>query len=181
MNYWKRNKAALAAKRRKKWKNDPDFRNRQKGRDEIRRASLREKKLKGVLATMRQRVDEHFPAGPGLQIPRKGIKGSKTIGVTTMGLAMILDRSQDTIQAWLSQGILPGYSEKVGGYRLFHKKYCLLIVEALYETLRQNLRGDSELLKEILHQKVVKARLEVLPNGGEKESEKERTQKGAGR
>jgi len=179
MNYWEKNKKALSVKRKKKWAEDPAFRKRQKERDQARRQKLRQEKLEGVLAGMKQRLIQSFDGS--LSVPRLGIVSSETVGLTTTGLGYVLDRSRDTVQAWLAQGVLPGYSERWGSYRLFHRDYCNVIVEAFYEMLQENLRGNSRRFKEILTAKVQASKLEVLPNGSkEKEKEKEGCAEGRG-
>ena len=177
MNWWTKNKDRLSKNRKMRWNLDAPFRKRQKDRDAKRREGIRVSKVDKILKDMNKRLIIAFGTD-NFAVPRLGIYASETTGLTTTGLGYVLGRSQSTIQSWLAQGVLPGCSVVIRGWSLFDRPLCELIVLALYETLKRDLRGDSKVLKEILTRFIEAVNLEVLTDGSKEKSEEESKSKG---
>jgi len=171
----KKNREKLNERRRKRWREDSEFREKQAKRDRERRERLRKQKVKGNLDQYLERLVIALE-GKGKTKPRMvQVKGKEVPMLTTGGLAEVVGRHVVRVQQWLADGLVPGCSAWLGHYRLFSGELARLICEALYETELQNARGDADLFKRLVSQKIVEHRVEV--SDGKEEGRQEGKEK----
>ena len=163
---WEQYKAALSARRKQKWREDIAYRAAQIQRDKKRRERLRKAVMltkQGHYLSRLQKVLE----GKGKIKPVKiAHGGTQELMLSTGGLADVVERTVVRIQQWLREGLLPGHTCRIANRRFFSVDYVRAICQALYETELQNARGDSEIFRAVVREKVLCEGIEVRDGEG---------------
>jgi len=150
-NYYDEHRDEISKKRSKRWKSDPEYRDRvrQRGEEEraLRRAKLHQDRLEADKA-----ASEAYWDGRRILTPRVGeVGGQPQIVYSTGALGRAIYRTMPTVRRWIANRVLPGYSWKdEHGRYWFSQDFCNAARTAVERVYLYDGRRSEKIMRQLL-------------------------------
>jgi len=171
------------AKRRARYRNDPEYRQAVLERSRKRREAARKRKARArfrrdmdkrdlsearrwqrSVRAGRRGMPRRIPPVDEVLGPGDDRTGQWVYGTTALSSAV--GRSQSTVRAWLSEGVLPGASTIIGQRYWFTRPFIDAVLAACRKVYEHDSNGSRAVLKGLVKDALVEAGVSWVPPGG---------------
>jgi hypothetical protein len=164
-DYYRTHKESRSDAHKRRWRTDPDYRQREIERARRKRAIAR---ARDAANRFEQMVEEKRKAAKPTRRPRLAqIDGEDVFVYTTGSVAREVGREDATIRAWLAQEVLPGPSLWIGVRAHFTEDYAKALRAACKRLLCLDGRGDLDVLKRLVREELIRRQVSFVPAPGE--------------
>jgi|GEM_PF-1807982 len=185
LQYYQDNKEEISKKRAKRWKDDPEYRERVRKRGEEERALQRAKKHEERLGEDKIKSEQYWK-GRRTLTPRVVMLGGKEATVFSSGvLGRAVYRTMPTVRRWIVNRVLPGYSwQDEHGRYWFTREFCQAARRAIEKVYLYDGRRGETVTRQLLIEELTSAGITWSPfdePAKKKGRKKKGRKKGAGK
>ena len=163
-SYYQEHRAARAARHKKRWAENTEYREREIDRQRKRRQESREA---SVQDRFDRRVDEKREAARPTRRPQYvEIDGERTYVYGVGSFAREVGREDATIRSWLVHSVLPGASIWIGRRAHFTKEFVSAVRSACRAMLTKDGRGCNEELGNLIRAELDKRGIKYTAKRG---------------